>query len=326
MWQLNLKICGLIGAAFTIYFSISSAIAQSISIGWSSFYMNLQSSKAGQHQKREEMYQGTFWIRDTPAGQVLEKLNKRQAEPDTCKCFEGLSETYSTTVPLTYFAMPFEGCDVRDITSNLCPLRFGCVCQQTGISMCLPTDIQSDTDCGTIYSGPTTYPLQEFTWLLSGPLPEFAYPTEQCGGVPGITSLAWRTEQTKCPKTQACVCESVSSGKVLYARCRDTSLIPPNLASGGCATTCKYEFGLDVPPPTATARIGGQCGGRCWPGPRNCPPSATCFTETGPTPGAYAECGYTNPSRRLKVRRDNYQVLSGNLPARVQAMATPIYF
>ncbi|KAF3091382.1 hypothetical protein TWF569_010786 [Orbilia oligospora] len=266
--------------------------------------------------------EGTFWLRDTPAKQVLEKLNKRQDGPSTCDCYEPLTETYSGTITPTYFALPFQSCDVRDVTSNLCPTDFICACQQNGTSMCLPTAVQTETECGTPYSGPTTFSLQDFTWALSSPLAEFAFPSEQCGGSVGIiTTLAWRTEQTKCPRSQSCVCESAS----LHAKCRDIELVPPGLEEGECLTTCKYEFRLDVPAPTATAILGGQCGGRCWPGPRNCPSSATCFTETGPTPGGYAECGFTNPARKLKVRRD-HEVLVGNLPARVQAMATPIYF
>ncbi|KAK6354189.1 hypothetical protein TWF730_008601 [Orbilia blumenaviensis] len=263
----------------------------------------------------------TLWVRDLPANQVLEKL-KRQANPSTCGCLETKSEFYDITALETYMATPFGRCDIRASTSNLCPTDHLCACQNNETSICLPTAIQTITECGTPYSGPTTHTTTQFTWLLSSPLSDFAFPTEQCGGtLAAAATIPWEPTQTVCPATQSCVCQTASR----FSRCIDTTDIASNGIPATCLT-CKYEFNYNLPPPSATARLGGQCGGRCWTGPTNCPTSATCFTETLPTPGGYAECALSNPSRRLKVRQEGHEVLDVNLPARVQAMATPIYF
>ncbi|KAK6334885.1 hypothetical protein TWF718_010330 [Orbilia javanica] len=263
---------------------------------------------------------GTLEIRDTSARKVLEKL-KRQV-PDTCTCYEPITETYSGTALQTYFALPFSGCTVSASTSNLCPTDYVCACQNNGTSICLPTAVQTTTECGTPYSGPTIYPATNFTWELSSPLPDFAFPTEQCGGtLAAAATLSWKTIQTRCPASQSCVCQTASR----FSRCIDTTEIPASGVPADCLT-CRYEFNYDLPPPSGTARLGGQCGGKCWTGPTNCPTSATCFTETSPTPGGYAECALTNPAHRLKVRQEGHEVLDINLPARVQAIATPIYF
>ncbi|RVD83355.1 uncharacterized protein DFL_007746 [Arthrobotrys flagrans] len=264
---------------------------------------------------------GTFWLRDTPANQVLKKL-KRQAEPSTCDCYEPQTELYALKTPEPYMAIAFGECTISASTSNLCPTDFLCACQYNGTSICLPTAIRTTTDCGNPYLGPTTYPPTNFTWSLSSPLPDFAYPTEQCGGtLAAAATLSWSTIQTRCPASQSCVCQTASR----FSRCIDTTDIPATGAPTDCLT-CKYEFNYNLPPPSATARLGGQCGGKCWTGPTNCPTSATCFTETSPIPGGYAECALTNPSQRLKVRQEGHEVFDVNLPARVQAIATPIYF
>ncbi|KAK6511491.1 hypothetical protein TWF481_000406 [Arthrobotrys musiformis] len=296
-----------------------------IALSWIELLMMLTVSRATSGKRSikgvDAEDEGTFWLRDMPQKQVLEKL-KRQEQPATCNCFEALTETYFTTVAQTYFAMPFEPCTISASTSNLCPTGFLCACQYNETSICLPTAVRSTTDCGNPYLGPTTYPPTNFTWSLSSALPQFAFPSEQCGGtLAAAATLSWNPIQTLCPASQSCACQTASR----FSRCIDNTELPAGGIPADCLT-CRYEFNYDLPPPSATARLGGQCGGKCWTGPTNCPTSATCFTEKSPTPGGYAECAHSNPSRRLKVRQEGHEVLDVNLPARVQAIATPIYF
>ncbi|KAK6529647.1 hypothetical protein TWF281_008812 [Arthrobotrys megalospora] len=283
---------------------------------------SLRISRSGTSGKRDvesiDSLEDTLSLRDTQAMEVLDKLNKRQAS--TCGCYEPRTELYPLKSLEPYMATPFGACTISASTSNLCPIDHVCACQATGVSMCVPTAAQTTTECGTPYPGPTTYPPTNFTWSLSAPLAEFAFPTEQCGGtLAPYAALSWNPIQTMCPQTQSCVCETASR----FSRCIDTTAIADG-APTDCLT-CRYEFNYDLPAPTGTAQIGGQCGGKCWTGPTNCPTSATCFTELSPTPGGYAQCGFSNPVRQLKVRQEGrHEVM--DVPARVQAIATPIYF
>ncbi|KAK6358006.1 hypothetical protein TWF730_007360 [Orbilia blumenaviensis] len=246
-------------------------------------------------------------------------LAKRQNP--TCSCVENADIFYPITQTSSYMATPFGRCDVSASTSNLCPTNYICACQGTSSSICLPTTVQTTTECGTIYSGPTDRS-PTTKWLFSSIPTYLAVPSGQCGGVFQSTETAyWAPSMTLCPVNQACVCQSSGA----YSVCIDTT------ASGYRGTDCpnpcatvKQEFKVSLPPPSATAKLGGQCGGRCWTGPTNCPIGATCFTETSPVPGAYAECATINPNVRLRVRNEQYEGI--NVPARARAMATPIYF
>ncbi|KAK6529453.1 hypothetical protein TWF281_008626 [Arthrobotrys megalospora] len=243
-------------------------------------------------------------------------LKKRQGS--SCDCVETSTLSYGLNTLEPYMATPFGKCDVSASTSNLCPTDYNCVCQDEGLSRCLPTKTVSNTEC-TTYTGPSVLPKVTF-WWLSSTLEYGADPSGQCGGIkqPSATTN-WDSQKTDCPRSQACACQ-----KPGYSICMDTTA--SDFTGTTCPNTCKYEFKVSLRPPSATAKIGHQCGGKCWPGPTNCPSGATCFTETSPLPGAYAMCHTTKPDvvRKLRLRARGDEGI--DVPARVQARATPIYF
>ncbi|KAF3920479.1 hypothetical protein ABW20_dc0106516 [Dactylellina cionopaga] len=247
----------------------------------------------------------------------FEDLEKRQASSTNCDCPDAL--TYGLTTLETYMATPFGRCNPSSTVSNLCPTDYLCACQQSGTSRCLPTTVAPNTDC-TVYTGPSVLP-PVTRWFLSSTLDYGADPSGQCGGIPDTTAaILWTTTKTECPNHQQCVC--TKSGQ--YSGCVDTTA--SSFSGTDCPNTCRYEFKVSLPPPTATAKIGGQCGGSCWTGPTNCPSGATCFTETSPSPGAFAMCHTTKPSSTNKLRLKARGEEGIDVPARVQARATPIYF
>ncbi|KAK6353988.1 hypothetical protein TWF730_008408 [Orbilia blumenaviensis] len=252
-------------------------------------------------------------------------LHKRAGK--ACDCVETSTVSYGLSTLEPYMATPYGRCDVKAETSNLCPTDYNCVCQDSSMSRCLPTSTVHNTEC-TTYTGASEQPKVTY-WWLSSTLKYGADPSGQCGGSaqPDATR-SWDPTKTDCPRFQACACK-----KPGYSICMDTtdSLFTgtacPMAAAKAKSNSCKYEYkGTSLPPPSETAKIGGQCGGTCWTGPTNCPSGATCFTETSPSPGAYAMCHTTKPAAANKLRLKARGEEGINVPARVQAMATPIYF
>ncbi|RVD83209.1 uncharacterized protein DFL_007605 [Arthrobotrys flagrans] len=241
-----------------------------------------------------------------------------QKRGKSCDCVETTTASYGLTSLEPYMATPFGRCDVSAKTSNLCPTDYNCVCQDSTLSRCLPTSTVSNTEC-TTYTGASVLPKVTF-WWLSSTLEYGADPSGQCGGTkqPSATT-SWDPQKTDCPRYQACACQQPG-----YSVCVDTSA--SDFTGTSCPNTCKYQFKVSLPPPSATAKIGGQCGGTCWTGPTNCPAGATCFTETSPSPGAYAMCHTTKPAAVRKLRLKERGEEGINVPAKVQARATPIYF
>ncbi|KAK6335067.1 hypothetical protein TWF718_010509 [Orbilia javanica] len=248
----------------------------------------------------------------------VEKVPLQKRAGKACDCVESTTASYGLTSLEPYMATPFGKCDVSAKTSNLCPTDYLCVCENSSLSRCLPTSTVSNTEC-TTYTGPSVVPKVTF-WWLSTTLEYGADPSGQCGGSnqPSPTT-SWDPQKTECPRYQACACQK--SG---YSVCVDTTV--SDFTGTSCPNSCKYQFNVSLPPPSATAKVGGQCGGTCWTGPTNCPSGATCFTETSPSPGAYAMCHTTKPSTVRKLRLKERGEEGINVPARVQARATPIYF
>ncbi|KAK6510591.1 hypothetical protein TWF506_009694 [Arthrobotrys conoides] len=247
-------------------------------------------------------------------------LEKREGK--SCDCVETETASYGLINTETYMASPFGRCDVRSTASNLCPTDHLCVGQDKTFSRCLPTTIVSNTEF-TTYTGPSSQPSITF-WWLSSVVKYGADPSGQCGGSTRLPppAPAWDSLKTDCPYKQACACQEEG----VFSVCVDTAA--KEFIGTQCPKpkdTCTYKF-KNLPPPTATAKIGGQCGGTCWSGPTNCPKGAICHTETSPSPGAYAMCHTVKPINvkrlRLKGRGDE----GIHVPARVQALATPIYF
>ncbi|KAK6541910.1 hypothetical protein TWF694_007686 [Orbilia ellipsospora] len=260
-------------------------------------------------------------------------LFKRQQDP-VCDCLSTSTAIYPLTTLEPYMATAYGNCDQRWTTSNLCPIQYNCGCQVTGTSMCVPTSVVPGTGC-TVYNGPKTKPATQL-WWLSSPLAYGAVPSGQCGGVPKPTGpTTWPGGKKICPISQACACDrpdywtciGVTDASYTGTACRKpTSTLSHSPATTHAANgTCRYAFSVSMPPPSATAHDGEQCGGKCWTGPTNCSPGMTCYTETAPSPGAYAACYSAKPYSKRIMRR-NGEAEGINVPARVQAMATPVYF
>ncbi|KAF3187121.1 hypothetical protein TWF106_008353 [Orbilia oligospora] len=245
-------------------------------------------------------------------------LDKRGGK--SCECVETETASYALASLEPFMATPFGKCNTQSSTSRVCPTDHFCVPQDKTFSRCLPTTVTLNADYIT-YTGPAVQPSVTFWWLDPYSLPKYAAdPSGQCGGTaqPSPAPL-WDKSQTKCPHQHACACQQPG-----FSICMDTRA--KEYTGTACPNTCKYQFKENLPPPTATAKIGGQCGGSCWPGPTNCPGGATCFTETHPSPGAYAMCHTTKPAAVRKLRLKERAEEGINVPARVQALATPIYF
>ncbi|RVD85391.1 uncharacterized protein DFL_003715 [Arthrobotrys flagrans] len=255
-----------------------------------------------------------------PDLEVKANLEKRQ--DSTCTCLQNVDVFYPITTTSSYMATPYGECDVAALTSNLCPTDYICACQTNTTSICLPSTVQTTTACGTLYTGPTTRS-NTTRWLFASIPTDLAAVSGQCGGtVPSTATTFWASSMTLCPVEQACVCQSSGA----YSKCVDTT--DPAYTGTACPNQCatvRQEFSVSLPPPSATAKLGGQCGGRCWRGPTNCPSGATCFTETSPIPGAYAACATANPGNQLRIRsNEGYEGI--NVPVKARAIATRIYF
>ncbi|KAK6535089.1 hypothetical protein TWF281_006386 [Arthrobotrys megalospora] len=269
---------------------------------------------------------------DWPVIRVKSALEKRQAP--TCSCFTPTEVFYPIETLLPFMAAPYEECDVRASTSRLCPTDYICACQTNQTSICVPTTVRTDTACGPMNTGlalrdnvglvlrdEAELDTKITRWEFQTILTDLAEPSGQCGGtVQATTTTFWAPSMTRCPVYQACACET--SG---YSRCIDTS--DPAYRGTACPNPCatvRQEFNVSLPPPSATAKLGEQCGGRCWSGPTNCPVGAGCFTEISPIPGAYAACATANPGSQLKIRNEGYEGFV--VPVKARAIATRIYF
>ncbi|KAF3920197.1 hypothetical protein AA313_de0205642 [Arthrobotrys entomopaga] len=259
-----------------------------------------------------------------PALENANGLEKRQA--GCSQCFIVPSVTYSLSTPLPYMATPYGGCTITASTSNLCPTDYYCACQTNTTSICLPTTATQAATACTPFSGPLTTGSEwnrvntSFVYTLSSTLPIWAAPSGQCGGVaPTTASTSWNPSQTLCPTSQACACKTAG----VYSACVDTT--DSNFSGTDCANTCRYEFTVSLPPPSSTALMNGQCGGSCWNGPTNCPDGASCYTETSPNPGGYAECNTAHGSR-LRVRNIDNADAGIRVPVQARAVATMVYF
>ncbi|EPS44797.1 hypothetical protein H072_1212 [Dactylellina haptotyla CBS 200.50] len=253
-----------------------------------------------------------------PQGDIFQRAGdifKRQ--DDSCPCRESQDVTYSLAALETYMATPYGQCNVASTASNLCPTDYLCVCQASGVtSRCLPTTVAQNTIC-TTYTGPSVQP-DVTRWWLSSTLDYGADPSGQCGGSQQATATTtWITTRTICPQYQACACQTPG-----YSSCMGTS--DPNFKGTTCPVT--NEFTIKLPPPSATARNGEQCGGKGWYGPTNCSPGASCYTETSPSPGMFAMCATNTPKPQLRLRLKERGDEGIHVPARVRAIATAIYF
>ncbi|KAK6347928.1 hypothetical protein TWF718_005748 [Orbilia javanica] len=280
-------------------------------------------SDAPSGRRRRSAKNGVEGLEDVSLLSDVEAVNpifkKRQAS--TCTCSEFAETFYPMTATSSYMAAPYGKCDISASTSNLCPTDYLCACQTNSTSICLPTTVQTTTACGTLYTGPTFLP-STTRWIFASNPTSLAAESGQCGGIVQTTATTfWASSMTLCPVEQACVCQSSGA----YSKCIDTT--NPAYTGTACPNSCatvRQEFSVSLPPPSATAKMGGQCGGRCWSGPTNCPAGAACFTETSPIPGGYAACATANPGSQLKIRSYEYEGI--NIPVRARAIATRIYF
>ncbi|KAF3128716.1 hypothetical protein TWF703_009297 [Orbilia oligospora] len=244
----------------------------------------------------------------------------------TCKCLEAPETvSYAITTLLPYMAAPYKECDIRAVTSNLCPIDYVCACRTNNASICIPTSIRTGTECLPTLSDQILQKREELPdvteWEAQTIPTDLAEPSGQCGGTiqPEATECEDYSHFTLC-NCEACACQSAD-----YSQCVDTigTAYRGTECPNSCATV-RQEFTVSLPPPSATAKLGGQCGGRCWTGPTNCPVGATCFTERSPEPGAYAACDTANPGNQLKIRNNKYEGLI--VPVKARAIATRIYF
>ncbi|EGX52405.1 hypothetical protein AOL_s00043g194 [Orbilia oligospora ATCC 24927] len=257
-----------------------------------------------------------------PGLDAVARLERRQ-EP-SCTCPPSADVFYPMNTTSSYMATPYGPCDIAVATSYLCPIDYYCACQPSASGMCLPTALEAISAC-TSYTGPTTRS-SVTRWFFASVPTNLAEISGQCGGSTQtqITSF-WASTMTLCPVTQACVCETSGS----YSKCVDNDALPARgtACPADPCSTIKQEFSVSLPPPHATAKLGERCGGKCWRGPTNCPSGASCFTETSPTPGAYAECATANPGSRLRARsNERFDIEGINVPVKAQAIATRIYF
>ncbi|KAF3931483.1 hypothetical protein ABW19_dt0204674 [Dactylella cylindrospora] len=231
-------------------------------------------------------------------------------------------QVYYLSSTMEYMATPYGNCNNDGSgADSSCPTDYICVCQQPGSSICLTTLVASDVACGTPYAGPTVQPPTTM-WVLTETDTYMAAPWGQCGGTTPTAGTSWNSAKTACPRDQVCDCQDL-----YYSQC--IPLTEAAISGTACPSNswgCQYPTDVTLPPPEATASIWEQCGGRCWTGPTNCPEGASCWTETSPNPGAYAMCDTAKPENdyykvRLKGRGEAI-----NVPARVQAVATPIAF
>ncbi|KAK6501269.1 hypothetical protein TWF481_009110 [Arthrobotrys musiformis] len=249
-------------------------------------------------------------------------LAKRQSST-TCECSQTVDLFYPMETLSDYMATPYGKCDITASTSNLCPTDYVCACQtESSSSICLPTTVQDTTACNTLYAGLRVQP-DTTRWFFASVPTSLAAESGQCGGTTQTPETEfWASTMTLCPEWQACVCQSSGA----YSKCIDRT--DPSYSGTACPDACstiRQEFTVSLPPPHSTAKLGGQCGGKCWKGPTNCPIGATCFTETSPTSGAYAECATANPRVQLKIR-SNGRYDGINAPVKARAIATRIYF
>ncbi|EPS44990.1 hypothetical protein H072_976 [Dactylellina haptotyla CBS 200.50] len=267
----------------------------------------------------------------SPAAEAKELLQKRDDSNSTCACGPQVVY-YHYDEPLPYFALPLNNCTPTATTSRLCPTDYICACKSSGTSICTPKSVQNTTECGTAnvlaertdlvprdeYDADPTDSITEYYILDSAPT-DVAAPSGQCGGTtnPAGTTF-WATTMTVCPANQICSC--ISTG---FSQCVGTTGTSPY--NTACPCTNEFPYPSNFPGPTATAKLKGQCGGSCWPGPTNCPSGATCYTEKSPNPGGYAYCATAKPTSEYKLRkRDGWHVM--NVPARARAIATRIFF
>ncbi|EPS38715.1 hypothetical protein H072_7561 [Dactylellina haptotyla CBS 200.50] len=270
-------------------------------------------------KRKRELLEDNQYKMLSPAQKVKARLERRQDA--SCTCNDFTTVFYPMSTPLSYMATPYGHCDISARESNLCPTDHLCVCQTSGSSICLPTSVQDNTSCISVYTGPTVQPTTT-RWLWSNIPTDLADISGQCGGTTQPTATTyWVTSQTLCPVSQVCACQT--SG---YSVCIDgTDAVLRGTECPNPCTSYRYEFSVSLPPPSATAKVGEQCGGNCWAGPTNCPSGATCFTETSPVYGGYAKCATSKPESdyRVRVKERDWGI---NVPARVRAIATRIYF
>ncbi|KAK6521927.1 hypothetical protein TWF506_002127 [Arthrobotrys conoides] len=246
---------------------------------------------------------------------------------DTCSCLPPPETVaYPITTLLPYMAAPYRECDIKAAASNLCPVDYLCACQTNNLtSICVPITAHPKTECLPTFFDQILQKREDVPdsteWEAQTIPTDLAEPDGQCGGkLQPEDEEFWATTMTRCPAGQACACQSAD-----YSQCVDTTgtAYRGTECPNSCATA-RQEFTVSLPPPTATAKLGGQCGGRCWAGPTNCPVGATCFTEKNPDPGAYAACATANPGSQLKIRNNGYEGLV--VPVKARAIATRIYF